>query len=141
MMPRARELIRGRVLLGILLAAGVVAAFMAVAQLWWAPFSGVMFGKALATVTILAVIAGFVAAVDIELTLGKARLMLLALIGLAAAGGTLAIAQMWWDVMAWDNFVKVMLTLLVLMGLDAFIMAVAEDFGTTRKLKDDKFID
>lgn len=140
-MVKPSELIRGRILLAMLLAAGVVAALVSVAQLWWSPFAQISFLKTLATIGIVGFITGFVAAVDIELTLGKARLLLLLLMGMATITGILTVAQMWWSVLEWDSFVKILLTLGVFMFLDGFVMAVAEDFGTTRKLKDDKYID
>lgn len=135
------RLIRQNVAVGILCVAGVVAAGLFLAQLWWAPLGGVVFGKALATTVIVAIMVGFVAAVDIELTLGRARLLLLLLIALSFAAGGLSIAQMWWTVLDWENFGKIMLTLGIFIALDAFFMAVSEDFGTTRQLKDDKYID
>ena len=140
-MTSPRRVLRSKVILGALLAVGVVSAVLALVQLWWSPFSMVVFGKTLASAAIVGILTGFIAAVDIELTLGKARLLLLALIILAVAAGGLTIAQMWWNVLEWQIFGKVIFTLAILIGLDAFMMAVSEDFGGTRKLKDDKYID
>lgn len=136
------KLMRSNVLVAIIIACGVAAAALGLAQMWLTPMGEISFMKSLATVGILGVMAGFVGAVDTDMMpAGRRRVMLFALMGMAVFCGALCIAQMWWTVMDWTAFMKVLITVVVLIGLDGFIMAVWEDLGTTRKLKDDKYID
>lgn len=136
------KLLRGHILVGIIIACGVVAAVLGLVQMWASPFGEVALVKTFITIGILGIMAGFVGAVDTDMMpAGRRRMMLFALMGMAVFAGGLCIAQMWWMVMEWTAFVKTLITIAVLIVLDGFIMAVWEDIGTTNKLKDDKFID
>lgn len=136
------KLMRSNVLVAIIIACGVAAAALGLTQMWASPFGEVALGKSLATIGILGLMAGFVGAVDTDMMpAGRRRLMLFALMGMGVFCGALCIAQMWWTIMDWTDFTKVLITAIVLIVLDGFIMAVWEDLGTTRKLKDDKYID
>lgn len=136
------RIIRGRVIMGIIVVCGIAAAGLALLKLWAVPMDTIIFGKSLATIVILGVMAGFIGAVDIDLVgTGKRRWMLMGLIGIAVICGSLCIAQMWWQVMEWSLFIKINITMAVLVALDGFLLAVSEDLGTTRQLKDDKYID
>lgn len=122
-------------------AAAAAAAVVGLLQLWWAPFSAVVLLKVLTTIVILGVLIGFVAAIKIDMTGGRTRIIMLALMALAGLCAFLFIAQMWWMILNPDIFGKIVMTLLLLAGLGAFFMATAEDFGTTKKLKDENYID
>lgn len=136
------KLMRSNVLVAIIIACGVAAAVLGLAQMWLTPMGEIAFMKSLATIGILGLMAGFVGAVDTDMMpAGRRRIMLFALMGMAVFCGALCIAQMWWTVMDWTAFMKALITIVILIGLDGFIMAVWEDLGTTRKLKDDKYID
>lgn len=138
---KLRATIRHSTLFAVMIATGVVVALMALAQLWFAPFGGATFGKALATAAILGTMVGFIAAIDLDMPIGKARFMLYALIVMGFVSGVLIVVQMWWAVLAWESFGKIIVSMLILAGLIGFYMAVSEDFGNSRKLKDDKYID
>ncbi len=136
------RIIRGHVIMGIIVVCALAAAALTLLKLWAVPMDAVIFGKSLATIFILGLMAGFVGAVDIDMVgAGKRRWMLLGLIGMCLVCGTMWIAQLWWQVMEWDTFIKIKITMLVLVVLDGFLLAVSEDLGSTRKLKDEKYID
>lgn len=141
-MPLPSRLIRGRVIMAIIIVCAVAAAILTLLKLWAVPMDTVIFGKSLATIGILGIMAGFIGAVDIDLVgTGKRRWMLLALMALAVICGGMWIAQMWWQVMDWATFAKIKITILVLVVLDGFLLAVSEDLGTANKLKDEKYLD
>ena len=136
------RLMRSNVLVAIIIACGVSAAALGLVQMWASPFGEVGLVKSLATIGILGLMAGFVGAVDTDMMpAGRRRIMLFALMGMGVFCGALCIAQMWWTIMDWTAFMKILITVVVLIVLDGFVMAVWEDLGTTRKLKDDKYID
>jgi hypothetical protein len=51
------------------------------------------------------------------------------------------IIQLWWVGFAWGLFAKAVLSLGILAGLVAFILAVSEDFGQNKSLRDQHYID
>ena len=134
-------MIRGKILFISLIVMGTTAAFLGIAQMWWEPFTTEIFLKTLATVLLLGTLASFLMAVDYDLPGSKGKFLLGVLVLMAALSCGLIIGQMWWSFMAAITFGKIMVTLIIITGLLAFFMAVREDFGGNKKLKDDKFID
>lgn len=61
---------------------------------------------------------------------GKILLWALLLTGVAAA--LLGIAQMWWEPLAWDVFIKSLVTLLIIGTLASFLSAVDYDLPGSR---------
>lgn len=62
--------------------------------------------------------------------------------GLIILGGALAVLQIWdVDIMSWDIFLKVIMTLGVIVLVLGFLLVVKMDFGEHKKLKDDGYID
>lgn len=135
------SIIRGHVILGILCGIAAAAALVGLVQLWWSPMDVVMLYKCMATIGLMGIMTGFVAAINIDMTGGRIRFLLLALTGIVLLAGILCLGQIWWQWIAPSSFIKIMISLLILAALDAFIMAAHEDFGTNKRLKDDKYID
>lgn len=134
-------MIRGKILFWSLLLIGAVTAIMGIAQMWWAPFGWEPFIKVLITLLILGTLFSFLIAIDYDYPGSRGKLVLGFLVVLAATGSALILAQLWWQILAFGIFWKILVTMVIITGLLAFIMAVTEDFGTNKKLKDDKYID
>lgn len=136
-------MIRGKILLLSLLGMGVLAALLGLAQMWLDVMAWEMFGKVMITLFVGGTLASFLMAVDYDLsgTSRKGRLMLGAAVVLSALLAGLIIVQLWWSALGSDTFGKLIITDLVLLALISFVMAVSEDFGANKKLKDDKYID
>ncbi len=71
----------------------------------------------------------------------KNRMLLKVMLGLAVVCALASILQMWFTLFMWDTFWKLIITLVILGVLVAFIMAIKEDMGETKKLKDDNYLD
>lgn len=134
-------MIRGKIMLLALLLTGVAGAALGIVQMWWEPMAWEIFVKSLITLIIAGSLLSFLVAVDYDLPGSRGKIMLGLLVLLALGGGGLAIAQLWWHVLKLALFGKVIATILIVVILLAFIMAVSEDFGTNKKLKDGKYID
>lgn len=134
-------MIRGKILMAVLVATGVLAALMGLAQMWFEPFVWDVFVKSLITLLIVGVLTSFLAAVNYDMPGSRARLFLILLVVLAIVGAGLIVTQLWWEPFKALMFGKMIVTVIILAGLASFILAVSEDLGTTGKLKKDKFID
>ncbi len=133
--------INGKVLFLTLMAAGSLAAVLGIMQIWFNFLEWDIFLKVMATIVIVGGIAGFLMAVDYDMPASREKYLLGAMILLAIAMGGLILAQMWWWMMDWGDFAKIFGTVLILFVLASFFLAVKEDFGTNKKLKDDNYID
>lgn len=69
----------------------------------------------------------------------KVLLSILILLVITAAGMT--IGQVWGPFMAWDLYIKAVITISILVVLLAFLMVVKADLGQHRKLKDENYLD
>ncbi len=67
--------------------------------------------------------------------------MLIALIGMVVTGAGLVILQMWTSFMAWDVFVKLIITLGILVLVLGFLIIIKADLGEHKKLKDENYLD
>lgn len=134
-------MLRGKILLWALLLTGVAAALLGIAQMWWELLAWDIFIKSLVTLLIAGTLASFLSAVDYDLPGSRGKIILGLLVVLAIAGSGLIIGQIWWNFLGMKTFGKMLITVIILAGLLSFLAAVAEDFGTAKKLKDEKFID
>jgi len=134
-------MIHGKIMMIALLLTGAFAAALAIAQMWWHPLAWDLFTKSLITLLIVGTIISFLVAVDYDLPGSRKKFMLGLLVLLALSGGGLIIAQMWWHILALALFGKVIVTMVIITILLAFVMAVSEDLGANKKLKDQKYID
>ncbi len=69
----------------------------------------------------------------------KAMLTGLVLVVLAGAG--LTIAQLWYPIVSWDNYVKLLITFGIVALVLGFLIIIKADFGEHKKLKDDNYLD
>jgi len=134
-------MLHGKILLWALLLTGAAAALLGIAQMWWEPLAWHVFIKAAVTLLIIGTLASFLSAVDYDMPGSRGKIILGLLVILAIAGSGLILGQMWWHFLGTKAFGKVLITVIILAGLLSFFAAVAEDFGTAKKLKDEKFID
>lgn len=69
----------------------------------------------------------------------KSMLLCLAVVVLAGAG--LTIAQLWFPVVSWDNYIKILLTLGIIALVLGFLIIIKADFGEHKKMKDENYLD
>ena len=69
----------------------------------------------------------------------KSMLLGLAVVVLAGAG--LTIAQLWFPVVSWDNYIKILLTLGIIALVLGFLIIIKADFGEHKKMKDENYLD
>jgi hypothetical protein len=134
-------LIRGKVLFISLISVGCVAAVLGILQMWTSMMDVVIFGKIMVTLLVVGILSSFLMAVDYDLPGSRTKIMLGVLVALALVATLLILLQIWFSLLAYHIFWKAAVTLIILAGLVAFILAAHEDFGTNKKLKDDNFID
>ena len=132
---------RSRVFFIALAGMGAAAALIGLAQLWAQPLEWGIFVKSLVSIGLLGTLTSFIAAADYDLPGNRAKLLLYTMIVLAVAGTGLILDQIWIGLIDADLFFKLLVSVGIVGALIAFFMAVGEDFGTNKKLKDDKYID
>jgi len=134
-------MLQGKMLLISLLATGIIAALLGLVQMWAEPLGWTLFTKIIISLIIAGTLISFLIAVDYDLPGSRSKFLmgLAVVLGLALAG--LLLGQIWWSVFDDGVFGKLLVTDLVLLALISFILAVYEDFGTNKKLKDEKYID
>ena len=121
---------------------GAAAAFIGIGQIWFGFLAWDMFVNSMVTVVIVGVLVGFLSAVDYDLpALSRNKVLLYGMIILAIIMGLMVLGQMWLFNMEWGSFAKIFGTVAILFILDCFILAIKEDFGSEKKLRDEKFID
>ncbi len=135
------KLLNGKVLFTTLLISGGITALLLIGQIWFDILEWSIFIKALVTILIVSALAGFLMAVDYDTPASRGKYILGVMVFLAVAMGVLTIAQLWWLALAWGSFAKIFGTVLILFVLVSFVLAVKEDFGTNKKLKDDNYLD
>ena len=67
--------------------------------------------------------------------------MLLGLAIVVLAGAGLTIAQLWFPVVSWDNYIKILLTLGIIALVLGFLIIIKADFGEHKKMKDENYLD
>lgn len=69
------------------------------------------------------------------------NILLKLIIGTVLFGTAIGLAQMWFSMMSAVIFTKLMITLGAIAVVSAFLLVVGIDFGSTKKLKDDNYLD
>lgn len=69
------------------------------------------------------------------------RNMLIAIIALVIGAAVLTILQIWTSFLAWDVFVKILITVGILVTLLGFLLVIKYDLGEHKKLKDENYLD
>jgi len=134
-------MIKTKVLFLSLCAMGILAAFLGAAQMWFDILAWNDFLKIMTTLLILGTEFSFLIAVDYDLPSSRRKALLFGLVGLSLGAVILMLAQIWVQLLAWAIFVKIIATMGIALILIGFLIAVAEDFGGNKRLKDNNFID
>lgn len=69
------------------------------------------------------------------------RFLLITIVILVAVGGLMTIGQIWGIGLGWDQYLKAILTIGVLILLAAFGLIVKSDLGAQKDMKDQNYID
>jgi hypothetical protein len=134
-------MIRGKILFLSLCTIGILAAVLTVVELWSYVLDWDVYLKLMGTILILGTQISFLIAVDYDLPASRRKWLLLGLVALSVLGSGLLTLQIWMQMFDWSIFLKLIGTLGVVVVLLGFLLAVAEDFGTNKRLKDNNYID
>ena len=134
-------MIRGKILILSLCGIAILAAILGVFQMWTDALDWDVFLKITGTILILGTELSFLMAVDYDLPASRRKWLLLGLVGLSATAAGIVTLQIWIQMFEWTVFLKLMGTIGVVVVLIGFLLAVAEDFGTNKRLKDQNYVD
>ena len=134
-------MIRTKILVLSLCAMGVLAAGLGIGQMWFDLLNWDIFLKSMGTLLILGTQISFLVAIDYDLPASRRKWLLLGLVAASVVTSGMILAQIWGQWFAWAVFVKLLATLGIAVILLGFLLAVAEDFGGNKRLKDNNFID
>lgn len=134
-------MIRTKILLLSLCAMGTVAAVLGAAQMWTDFLGWDVFLKLMGTLLLLGTEASFLMAVDYDLPASRRKWLLIGLVAVSVLGCGLVTLQIWAQLFQWAIFVKLLATFGIAVLLLGFLLAVAEDFGGNKRLKDKNYID
>lgn len=134
-------MIRTKILFLSLCAMGVVAALLGVAQMWFDALDWDIFLKVMGTVVIIGTQTSFLMAVDYDLPASRRKWLMMALVAVSVLASGLITLQIWAQLFQWAIFVKLLATIGIGVLLLGFLLAVAEDFGSNKSLKDQNFVD
>lgn len=134
-------MIRGKILFLSLSAIGVLAAILTIVELWSYVLDWDVYLKLMGTILILGTQISFLMAVDYDLPASRRKWLLLGLVALSVIGSGMLTLQIWVQLFEWTIFLKLIGTLGVVVILLGFLLAVAEDFGTNKRLKDNNYLD
>lgn len=133
--------IHGKILFYALMGTGIAGALLGLVQIWTEFLEWDDFVKALITLVITGSVISFLAAVEYDLPAMRSKILFSALVALIVTISGMVIIQLWWVGFSWSAFTKVVVSLAILTGLIAFTLAVCEDFGQNKKLRDKDYID
>lgn len=134
-------MIRTRILFLSLCALGILTALLSVAQMWTDMLQWDVFIKVMSTLILLGTEVSFLMAVDYDFPASRRKWLLFGLVALSVMASGLMTLQIWGQFFQWAIFVKLLATLGIAVLLIGFLLAVAEDFGTGKRLKDKNLID
>lgn len=134
-------MIRTKILVLCLCSMGVLAALLGVGQMWFDLLDWDVFLKSMGTLLILGTELSFLVAIDYDLPASRRKWLLLGLVAVSVVTAGMVLLQIWGQWFAWALFVKLLATLGIAVVLLGFLVAVAEDFGTNKRLRDENFVD
>jgi hypothetical protein len=134
-------MIRGKVLFISLSAIGVLAAILSLIEMWTYFLDWDVFLKIMGTFLILGTQISFLMAIDYDLPASRRKWLLLGLVTLSVVASGLVTLQIWTQAFEWSVFLKLVASLAIIFVLVGFLLAVAEDFGTNKRLKDNNYVD
>lgn len=124
-----------------LMATGIIGALLGMTQMWTEILEWDDFLKTLITLSIIGSIISFLAAVDYDLPAVRSKILFGVLVALIVAISGMVVMQLWWVGFEWGVFAKIVVSLGILTGLIAFLLAVSEDFGQNAALREKNYID
>lgn len=133
--------IRSKILFYALMATGVVGALLLLVQMWTEILEWDDFIKTLITLSLVGGLTSFLIAVDYDMPAIRSKILFSLLVAFMCAICGMVIIQLWWVGFAWGIFGKAVMSLAILAGLVAFILAVSEDFGQNKNLREQDYID
>lgn len=134
-------MIRTKILFLSLCAMAVLAALLGIVQIWTNALHWDVFLKIMGTILIVGTELSFLMAVDYDLPASRRKWLMLGLVGVSGLATTIVTLQIWAQILEWAFFLKLMGTMGVGIVLIGFLLAVAEDFGTNKSLKDQNYVD
>ena len=133
--------IRGNIMFYALMATGIVGALLGMVQMWTEVLEWDDFVKTLITLSVIGSVISFMAAVDYDLPAVRSKILFGALVALIVSISGMVIMQLWWVGFEWGVFAKIVVSMGILTGLIAFLLAVSEDFGQNAALREKNYID
>lgn len=133
--------IRGKILFYALMGTGVIGALLLLAQMWSEFLEWDDFLKTVITLAIAGGLISFLTAVDYDLPAVKSKILFTMLVAMIISICGMVIAQLWWVGFEWNFFAKIVVSMGIFTGLVAFMLAVVEDFGQNKNLRDKNYID
>jgi hypothetical protein len=124
-----------------LIATGIIAAIIGLVQMWTEMISGELFSKSMISLVVVGITSAFLMAIQYDVSSGKSRILLISVVVLGLTFAALCLLQLWIAPFEAALFTKLLLTLIIVFGLLAFVMAVKEDFGSEKKMRDDHYLD
>ena len=124
-----------------LMGTGIIGALLGLPQMWLDILEWDDFVKTLITLVIAGSVLSFLTAVDYDMPAVRSKILFAALVVLIVAISGMVIIQLWWVGFQWGLFAKVVVSLGILTALVAFLLAVTEDFGQNKNLRDKSYID
>ncbi len=133
--------IRGKIMFYALMGTGIIGALLGLAQMWLDILEWDDFVKTLITLVIAGSVISFLTAVDYDMPAVRSKILFATLVALIVAISGMVIVQLWWVGFQWGIFAKVVVSLGILTVLVAFLLAVTEDFGQNKNLREKDYID
>lgn len=124
-----------------LMGTGILGALLALVQMWTEILEWDDFFKTVITLVISGSVISFLTAVEYDLPAMRSKILFAALVALIVTISGMIIIQLWWVGFQWGIFAKVVVSMGILTALVAFLLAVGEDFGQNKILRDKDYID
>ncbi len=133
--------IRGKVMFYALMATGILGAVLLLVQMWTEILEWDDFVKTLITLSLGGSLISFLAAVDYDLPAARSKILFSVLVALITAICGMIVVQLWWVGFQWGIFAKLVVSFGIVTALVAFVLAVSEDFGQNKNMRDKNYID
>lgn len=134
-------MIKGKILFLSLCAIGVLAAILGLVEMWTYAIDWDIFLKIMGTTLIIGTELSLLMAINYDMESSRRKLLFLGLVTLTGIATVLITLQIWTQFLEWHIFLKIMASIGIVVFLAGFLLAVAEDFGNNKRLKDQNYVD
>lgn len=134
-------MIRGKILFLSLCAMGILAAVLGLIEMWTYVIEWDVFLKIMGTLLIVGTEISLLMAIDYDMAASRRKWLLMGLIAMTGVATALITAQIWAQALEWHVFLKIIGSIGIIIFLVGFLLAVAEDFGNNKRLKDQNYVD